>query len=184
MTNQLEFVTGNSRKVGEATLAFGSFDITIKQVRLDIDEIQSHDPVQISIRKATEAYRQLNKPVVINDTFWSIPALNGFPGGYMRDVAEWFSAEDFINLVRDKADKTIIMTECVVYIDSDQQKVITKEYLGEITLIPKGIGNSIEQVAVFNSHTLAEHHDLGQFSHKPEDYIWHDFATWYQSAHQ
>ena len=37
--------------------------------------------------------------IVVADTSWSIPSLNGFPGGYMKDVAEWFTPEDFIKQV-------------------------------------------------------------------------------------
>jgi XTP/dITP diphosphohydrolase len=117
--------------------------------------------------------------LVINDAFWSIPSLNGFPGGYMKDIAYWFTAQDFISIMHNKEDRSVIITECVVYKDSKTLKVFSKNFIGQIRKIPKGKGNSIEQVAVFNGKTLAEYHDTNRFSEKPEDQVWYEFATWF-----
>jgi XTP/dITP diphosphohydrolase len=176
---EIIFVTGNSRKLGEAKSSCSLFDIEIKQQSLSIDEIQSHEPSIIALQKAAKAYEILTKPLVVNDAYWTIPALNGFPGGYMKDVAEWFTPEDFISLVRNKVDKSVVITECVVYQDATSVKTFKKEFRGVIGEVPKGKGNSIEQVAVFNGMTLAEHHDINQYSEKPEDQIWYEFARWF-----
>lgn len=176
--NEIVFVTGNKRKVGEAKSSCQLFNITVDQKQLDINEIQSHDPVRIARQKAEQAFELLKVPLVVNDGFWSIPSLDGFPGGYMKDVAEWFKPEDFISIMQGKTDRSVIITECIVYKDFAEEKVFTKNFIGEIGTTAKGIGNSIEQVAIFNGLTLAEHHDSGQFSEKPEDQLWYEFATW------
>lgn len=75
------FVTGNDEKVRDARFALKRYGIEVTKESLDIDEIQHHEPVNIGIAKANEAYSQLQKPLVINDSNWSIPALGGFPGG-------------------------------------------------------------------------------------------------------
>ena len=173
------FSTGNKVKLKEATEACASFKINIIHKELDIDEIQSHDPSKIAIYKAKTAYSLVLKPVVVNDSFWNIPALKGFPGGYMKDVFEWFSAEDFINLMRTKTDRRICVTECIVYKDATTEKLITKEFWGEIAEKPYGVGHSIDQVAVFNGKTLSEHHQLGKLAFDKKDYIWNDFAEWF-----
>lgn len=177
--NKLLFATGNIRKLGEAKLSCDLFGIDVEQVQLDIDEIQSHDPLVISKHKAESAYRLTNRPVVINDAFWSIPALNGFPGGYMKDVMHWFVPEDFLALMRNKQDRSVIITDCVIYKDSKTLKVFTQEITGIISIEPKGDGNSIEQLTIIDNLTIAEHHNLGQFSQKPEDQVWYDFAKWF-----
>lgn len=176
---EIIFVTGNSRKLGEARSSCDLFDIAVKQRPLAIDEIQSHDPSIIALQKAAKAYEILNMPLVVNDAYFSLPALNGFPGGYMKDVAEWFTPEDFISLIRDKPDRSVVITECVVFQDATTVKTFTKEFRGVIGEEPKGNGNSSEQVAVFNGMTLAEHHDNNQYSEKPEDQIWYEFAKWF-----
>lgn len=173
------FATQNHRKLGEARLACDMFDIKIEQVKLEFDEIQSIDPKDISLHKAESAYLLVNKPVVVTDTFWNIPALKGFPGAYMKHITEWFETDDFLNLMKDKKDKSVSFTESIVYKDPKQIKVFSKEYWGKFVEIPRGTGNTLENVVEFEGHTLGERREQGGYSHKPEDYIWWDFAKWY-----
>lgn len=176
---QIIFSTGNARKLGEAQAACSPFGIKIVQELYDIDEIQSHDPRKISLHKVESAYEIANQPVVINDAFWELPALNGFPGGYMKDVAEWFAPDDFIRLLQGKEDRRVCLTECIVYKDAHTTKQIVKQFWGKIAETPRGSGNSIEQVAVFNGATIGERKQKGEPAFAPEDYVWHDFAKWY-----
>jgi len=74
------FATHNKRKIGEARLGCRLFNVKVKPIKLDIEEIQSLDPKNISKHKAETAYSLVKKPIVVSDTFWNIPALNGFPG--------------------------------------------------------------------------------------------------------
>lgn len=176
---QIIFVTGNSRKVGEARLACDDFGIKVIQKKLDIIEVQSQDPREISRHKAEAAFSTINKPLVVTDTFWNIPALNGFPGGYMKDIANWFDSWDFINLLKSKNDKRISFIESITYKDKAQTKNFSKEYWGKLVDRPRGIGNSIENIAEFGGYTLGERRQQGGFSHKPEEYIWYEFAKWF-----
>lgn len=171
--------TGNQRKINEAMAACGMFDIVVEKVKLEIDEIQSKDPQKISKEKAESAYSMVKSPVVVTDTFWNIPALNGFPGAYMKDVAEWFGPEDFLNLLKNKEDKRISFTESITYKDESQIKIFSKEFWGKFADKQKGSGNSIEVVAQFGDRTIGESRDLGKLSHDPKDYIWYEFAEWF-----
>lgn len=175
---EIYFATGNARKVAEAKLACDSASIEIVQKQVDIDEIQSSDPSVISIDKAEKAYALVRKPLVVTDSFWRIPALKGFPGAYMKDVAKWFSSEDFLSLMENKENRQIFFSENVTYKDSDVIKQFSKEYEGTIVTMPRGIGNSIENIAEFEGFTLGERREQGGFSHKPEDYVWSDFLEW------
>ncbi len=178
---QIVIATGNKRKIGEARSSCDLFDIKVIPMHIDQDEIQSHDPIKITKQKAKNAFRKLKTPLVVNDAYWDIPSLNGFPGGYMKDVVEWFNAEDFIILLANKKDRRILCHECVIYIDDNITKLFNKTYYGEIAKEPKGMGNSIEEVAIFNGLTLAQHHDKNQYSEKAEDQVWYDFAKWYST---
>lgn len=172
-------VTGNTRKIGEANVALKDFNITVEQRQFHIDEIQDKDPINIAKHKAQEAFRLADEPIVITDTSWEIPALNGFPGGYMHDIAEWFSPHDFINLLKSYDDKTISFTETIVYQDKKLTKVFSQKFTGLIADKPKGVGISIEQVAMFNGFTIGERHQQGKFSHDPKEYVWYQFGKWF-----
>ncbi|KKQ74176.1 MAG: Nucleoside-triphosphatase (NTPase) [Candidatus Woesebacteria bacterium GW2011_GWB1_38_5b] len=171
--------TSNERKIGEARLACDMFNIKIRPIKITINEIQSHNPKIITKDKAEKAFTIIKKPIVVTDTFWNITSLNGFPGGYMKDIVEWFDSTDFINLVKNKKDKGVSFTESIVYKDSRREKSFSKEFWGVITNKPRGAGNSIENVAEFDGVTLGERRARGGFSHKPKDYIWYDFAKWF-----
>ncbi len=179
MMKTILFATHNQRKVGEAQLGCKLFNLKIKQIKLEIAEVQSSDPKEISAHKAKTAYLMVKKPIVVSDSFWDIPSLGGFPGGYMKEVANWFTSQDFINLINGHKDKRISFTESITYKDSSQAKVFSQEYWGILVNKPKGKGNSIENVAKFEGFTLGERREQGGFSHKPEDYIWAKFAKWY-----
>lgn len=173
------FATNNDRKIREANAACEGFGIEVRQIKLNIEELQSRDPLKISSHKAKEAYSQVKKPIVVTDTFWNIPALNGFPGAYMKDVADWFKPEDFLNLMKNKNDRRISFTESITYKDAKQIKTFSREFWGTFANKPKGAGNSIEQIAQFNGMTIGERRDQGKLSHDPEEYIWFDFAKWF-----
>lgn len=172
-------VTGNKRKIADAISSCQLFNIEVEPVKLDIDEIQSHDPIKIAEHKANTAFALLNKPLTINDAYWTIPALNGFPGGYMKDVADWFNPEDFLNLMKDKKDRSVIINENVIYVDKSGLKKFEKHFLCEFSDRPRGNGVSIEEVVIYNGQTLAEYHNKVVLAVKPEDEAWYDFAKWY-----
>lgn len=180
---QILFSTGNDRKIQEARAAFRLFDIEVEVVQFEFDEIQSRESMQISVRKAEDAYKLAGQRlIVVADTSWSIPALKGFPGGYMKDVAEWFDSEDFLSLMARHADKSMLFRESIVYKDQHEVKVFSKEYRGVVADRPRGIkGNSLEKIAEFDSYTLSERQDAGETSHSPEDFVWYEFAEWYSS---
>ena len=158
--------TGNERKLFEARLACDDFGITVEQVILEIDEIQNHDPIKVTIHKVNEAYNQV-------------------PGAYMKDVAEWFNPKDFISIMKAKNDNRISFTESIAFRDKDKVKVFSQEYRGIVADKPRGeSGNSLDKVAEFGGYTLAESHDKGETSHDPKDYIWYKFAKWYAKNYQ
>lgn len=99
--------------------------IEIVQKQVEIDEIQSTNPNAISIDKAEKAYNIVKKPLVVTDTFWRIPALNGFPGAYMKDVANWFSSEDFLWILEKKENRQIFFSEIITYKDAETIKQFT-----------------------------------------------------------
>ena len=67
-----------------------------------------------------------------------------------------------------------------MYKDEKEVKVFSKEYTGNIASSPRGnSGNSFDKVAEFDGRTFAESQDSNLTSHKPEDFVWYEFAQWY-----
>lgn len=179
----LAFVTGNKSKFLEMCAACQPLGVDIEQLELPVDEIQSHDPEKITIHKAREAFRLARRPVVVNDSYWNILALRGFPGAYMRYIDEWFKPEDMLRLMDGKTDRTITCTETLVYYDGKRTKIFTQTFNGTITAEPRGAGKTLQQLVVLegDTRTIAEIHHAtnGKYQGAFINQLWQDFAKWY-----
>lgn len=179
---KLAFVTRNAHKLHDLQAVLEPLGIQVEQLDLPVDEIQAHDPQKIALHKAKQAYKLAQRPVVVQDTFWNILALRGFPGAFMSFMAEWFKAEDFLQLMEGKADRTVVRTHTVVYYDGKHSKVFAKDFMGILAREPHGAGNAIDQIVISagQTRTIAQIRQTdGQSSIRPEDSAWHDFAKWY-----
>lgn len=188
MSNVL-FATGNASKFYEASTICKGFDIMLEQGPIDIDEIQHHDSIKITEAKVKSAFDLLKCPVVVNDSSWSIPALGGFPGGYMKDVTAWLSTEDFQALMRDKEDKRIFLREVVAYYDGNDLNIFTHERTGYFLSEPQGKSlPSFARLVQMESDdkTISQIFDAGNWSTKKVDEYkhWYDFAGWYQQSNK
>jgi len=76
--------------------------------------------------------------------------LNGFPGPFIKFVNQWFSAEDYVNLMQGKTNRTIIIQDCLAYCTPGEEPVIfTGEYRGQLASEPsKSFGTSIEKLFI------------------------------------
>jgi XTP/dITP diphosphohydrolase len=176
------FISGNPDKMRGLEAACNLFDIKVERVDLPVEEIQGHDAEAIALHKAKQAYKLAGRPVLVQDTYWNIIALRGFPGAYMHDVALWFRAEDFLALMAGKQDRTVLRTHTVVYYDGKRSKVFQKDFHGVIAEAAAGKGYSIDQVVINkgNTRTNAEIHETeGELNIPVEESAWYDFAKWY-----
>ena len=178
----LAVVTSNINKLHSLLEVLEPLGIEIEHLDLPVVEIQSHDTEKVALYKAKQAYKLAKRPVVVQDTFWNILALRGFPGAYMSYVASWFKAEDFLALMAGKPDRTVIRTHTVVYYDGKKSKVFSKDFMGVIADAPSGTGESIDQIVITAGQTLttAAYRDkYGTSAIPPQESAWADFAKWY-----
>lgn len=181
---QILFATGNARKIEEANGTLSLFGIAVKPIKIEIDEIQHQDSAEITKAKVRAAYEVLHEPVVVADTTWEIPALSGFPGGYMKDVATWFDAKDWLALMSRHKDKTILCHEHVAYFDGENVHHFVSTYKGTFIDEPRGrvdAGESIEQVVIlYGGKTLAEYLANGEIASAGEVLEhWRALGEWY-----
>ncbi len=175
----IHYVTGNNTKFNYAKSFFDKKRIDLVQTKLDISEIQSSDPISIAESKANQAWKKIKEPLFVSDSYWMIPALNGFPGPYMKDINLWFTPQDFLNLMKDKKDRTIILKDTIFYIDNQGFKTFTNDYSGII--LEKACGSkyltSIDAIASFSDSKKAIAEETS-FSFKEERIAWNNFVDW------
>ncbi|NWH36086.1 ITPA pyrophosphatase, partial [Chloropsis hardwickii] len=79
------FVTGNAKKLEEVTQILGdSSPYALVAKKIDLPEYQG-EPDEISVQKCREAARQVQGPVIVEDTCLCFNALGGLPGPYIRN---------------------------------------------------------------------------------------------------
>lgn len=182
---EILFASSNQRKINEANDTLETFGISVKSISIDIHEIQHHDASEITKAKAVAAYAELNEPVVVSDTSWSIPALGGFPGGYMKDVAMWWSEKDWLNIMASHDNKAIELKEHLAFYNGSELKHFFQSYEGVFLDQPRGPvmnkNESFERVASLDGvESLAE----GQarrihVGEKKQLAHWQQFGEWF-----
>lgn len=185
-TKPIIFATGNNRKIIEANAALAPYGVTLAAQKVDVDEIQHHDPAEITKAKARAAYEVVGQPVVVSDTSWSIPALGGFPGGYMKDVANWWQAGDWLDVMASHDDKSLICMEHVTYYDGQVLRHFAVDYKGRFAQEARGKNSrsvSIEEVVIlYGDTTLAEQLPTLELTATERDLRhWILFAEWLKS---
>lgn len=183
---QLIFATGNSRKINEASSILSQYNVKFESRKINIDEIQHHDPTEITKAKAKAAFAEIMQPVVVSDTSWSIPALGGFPGGYMKDTANWWQAQDWLNIMAGHDDKRILCLEHVAFYDGNTLMHFEATYEGRFIDEARGRSDDSESfervVILYGTKTMAEQLADGDIASAGEDLVhWRQFGEWYSA---
>ena len=159
----------------------------MKQAKIEIDEIQGEDPKIIIEDKARRAYAKLKKPVVVSDDSWNMPALNGFPGPYMKSINHWFTPQDFLRLMEGIADRTVILHQYLAYYDGHQLRIFSNDIPGQITTVARGSNAHSPNMAITtldmdNGKTVAEVFAQGPDAvaerYRNRRDAWHELIDW------
>ncbi|XP_040103785.1 inosine triphosphate pyrophosphatase isoform X3 [Oryx dammah] len=103
---KIVFVTGNAKKLEEVVQILGDkFPCTLVAQKIDLPEYQG-EPDEISIRKCQEAARQVQGPVLVEDTCLCFNALGGLPGPYIKWFLEKLKPEGLHQLLEGFQDKS------------------------------------------------------------------------------
>ncbi len=179
---ELVYVTSNELKQQKAIYHLKPYGITIQSRNFDFEEIQSQDPEKILESKLHQAYEFFHVPVLVSDDTWNIPALQGFPGAYMKDMNRWFRPEDWLRLMAEVKDRRIFLEAYLGYRDDTRQQffhysrenVFLKQARGDMPQSPHltVIGNQVDGPSLAQ---LIQEGGVGLSD--PEDF-WRELATW------
>lgn len=180
----LYYITSNQNKIDIAKKYLTPLDILFDSRTIDLTEVQSHDIRKVVESKAKEAFKTIKQPLFVNDHFWSFPALNGFPGAYMKYMNEWLTPEDFLNLMHGKKNRDAILTEAVCYIDKDHMQTFIVQHKGILLEKPQGKGLPALTIISLSGDgkSIAEklETDVSAVALHP---IWEEFAEFYKKIY-
>ena len=102
----------------------------------------------------------------------------------MKDVVGWFTAEDFLALMK-KNDRRIILHDVVAYFDGEQLKLFISDQTGVFINKPRGEGTSMNRVVSMEDSgglTIAEEfalrHDGAEINPSHFQH-WQKFGEWF-----
>ncbi|XP_043655580.1 inosine triphosphate pyrophosphatase [Drosophila teissieri] len=139
MSKPITFVTGNAKKLEELVAILGpSFPRTIVSQKIDLPELQG-DIDEIAIKKCKEAARQVNGPVLVEDTSLCFNALEGLPGPYIKWFLEKLQPEGLHRLLHGWENKSAQAICTFGYCDSvDAEPLIFKGITEGVIVEPRG----------------------------------------------
>jgi non-canonical purine NTP pyrophosphatase (RdgB/HAM1 family) len=132
---EIFFVTSNP---GKAEYLKKFFDFPIKHLNLNIPEIQSLDLTEIVSDKARKAYREVKRPVLVEDISLIFNALNGLPGPFIKWFSKTLSNEDLCSLVSHYRDKTALAEVQFALCVNDKIEIFKGICAGTIAEKPRG----------------------------------------------
>ena len=153
---RLTMVTSNAHKAAEVAAYFGGL-LEVGHISLELPEHRSDDVGEIARGKAEAAFRQLNTPLIVDDTAFSIDALNGFPGPYAAYVQNSIGNAGILKLMDGVANRSARFTTAIGYADNEGVRVFTGTIGGRITTVVRGQGGfGYDPIFEVGSTTLAE----------------------------
>jgi XTP/dITP diphosphohydrolase len=139
MTN-LIMVTHNKRKIAEANEIAQAYGIEVQMPQGGTEklEIQSDSLQEVSKFSALEAYKTIQKPLVVDDSGLFVNSLHGFPGVYSASVLATIGNQGVLRLMEQVEDRKAHFECCITFYDGKNIRQFTEKVEGDITFNEKG----------------------------------------------
>ncbi len=138
----VDFVTSNAGKCREARQILRPYGIGVRQLALDVPEVQELDIVSVTRQKAADAFRLSGKRhrVVVEDSGLFIRALCGCPGTYSKHAVKTIGIPGIIRALDGGPRYAEFRTTVAILGPEDREasRVFSGRCAGAISLKPKG----------------------------------------------
>jgi len=124
LNHTIAYVTGNLGKYEEVKtfIHHNCPQIQIDHIIIELDEMQTLDQKAIAISKAKQAYAQVKRPLLIDDSAVYFDKYHRFPGTLTKFVYHGIGFEGILKLVEDDHRATCLLY--LIYIDGDDSYTI------------------------------------------------------------
>ena len=128
-------VSGNPGKLAEARRLSG---VELQAAAIDLPEIQSLDIREVLRAKALEAYRILQRPLVVDETALELEALNGFPGVLVKWMLVAVGAEGIARTAASLDNPRATARCALLYYSTDREIFAEGTTGGHLVHLPRG----------------------------------------------
>ena len=120
---EINLISSNPHKVEEIKVLAEPFDIKVNWINYTKLEIQAEDPSEIAKIGGELAFKELKKPLIVEDTGIFIKALNGFPGPYAAQCIKTIGLQGVLKLMTGEKDRSAQFKTAIAYVDDKGAKV-------------------------------------------------------------
>jgi XTP/dITP diphosphohydrolase len=136
MTQQLTLITGNEGKAREFAALFGA---PIDFQKVPLTEVQALRVEDVAASKAKEAFERLRRPVLVDDTGFSVHAWNGLPGALIVWFLDTVGNSGILQMASTLTDRRVSVTTALGYADEYGARVFTGTVHGVLADSERGI---------------------------------------------
>jgi inosine triphosphate pyrophosphatase len=152
MNSKFVIITGNKHKLAEFKRLIPD-TITFDNLSIDLAEIQSLDSNKIVEHKVREAYKLINKPVIVEDVSAGLDSLKGLPGPFIKFFEERLGRDALYQLAGENKEASVTCT--IGYYDGTDLFICQGEIKGSVKPIETDKGFGFDAVFVPNGHKLS-----------------------------
>jgi non-canonical purine NTP pyrophosphatase (RdgB/HAM1 family) len=139
MPKHIHLVTSNQRKVDDYNRRINLPNLEIVRLNVDLDEGRSLDIQEIANIKLQQAKKLFpNKAILVEDRGFFIPALNNFPGPFVKIFLKSIGIEGVLKLMESKEDRTALFITVLAYFDGNTDHFFVDTEIGFLGLTAKG----------------------------------------------
>jgi len=132
------FISGNLNKVKYLSDTVG---MELPHQKIDLDEIQSPNPLVVAEHKVRQAYDIIKQPVLVEDTSLSFNALKGLPGTFVKFFVDSENGlENMCRMLDGFEDRSAYASALYAYYDGQEIKTFVGKLNGAISTSPRGNG--------------------------------------------
>ena len=153
---KLAVVTSNPHKAREVA-AFFQGELEVEHMNLECPEFRHSDVGEIARGKAQFAYEHLERPLIVDDTAFSVKALRGFPGPYAAYVLDTLGYPGILRLLDGVEERGASFETAIAYADGKGIRIFRGLVEGVITRSPRGSGGfGYDPIFEVEGRTMAE----------------------------
>jgi len=132
---EILFATSNEEKARELQSALQR---PVQHIKIELPEIQALDVKDVIEQKAREAYRQIGRPVLVEDTGLSIASWNGLPGALIRWFLKTVGPAGICRMLQGYDNREAAAEVSIGYFDGAQYVAFSGIVHGTIPTAPRG----------------------------------------------
>lgn len=124
MEKKITYVTGNWAKIDSARQILEPIGYEVDNIKMETPELQLDDVSDVAKASAKWACKELNRPVLKNDTGLYVESLKGFPGPYTHYVDDTLGYEGLLKLLENVDNRKAYFKESLAYCIPGEEPVV------------------------------------------------------------